>query len=847
MSDDRFHTELWRYWDAIARGEPASPGDLDPELVATIRGLHVLPDVPPDPAYAKQLRETLMHTATAPIPVTLALPSNGLAGPAARPQRSPGVPPRWRLNRASAQTALVLLLIAGLLTAFVAVFLVPREQRPGFVPAVATPTTDETPITGWPMYRGNAARTGAMPGPGLNGPPAILWQFAAGATATFPPAIADGVIYLPTDSGAFYALDAASGAVRWQTDGAFAMPSARDGVLYYVSIEESLVAHDLATDEELWRAGPGSRFWSPLVAGGVVYYGGEANLLTARDARTGADVWRSAPTALAARSAALADGMLVVGGDDHQVYGVDQATGEARWQYALGDSDATIQTPAIADGAAFVGTFGGDQNAFVALDLQTGAERWRLEGTESESFQAAGVADGVVYVPSDAGTLRALDATSGEVRWTYTSTEAIDSAPAIVDGVVYAGSSEGGNGIVLAVDAATGAEHWRLPLDGQADFGPAVVDGRLYIGTGTGMFYAIGNVAEVDAGATPVVQTPSGVMPATPAAGTAGPAGAVREATITPVWVRSKQQGDIAGGIPGLAIDPFSRLWLCNGADGSIEIFDRDGNRLSHIVGGLGSEPGQWDLHVDTPNGGMWDGCAIAFAPDGTAYITDVGNARVQVFDPTGALIGGWSTRDEGDSRLWGPIGITRLASGDFLVIDVGQVAIMRRFSADGVFQEYYMPGAGVDLATFDPISVLEDADGNLWITEWLQQRVIKLAPDGSLLLAIGGPSSGTEPGQFAEPTDLALDEQGNIYVADDDNRRLQVFAADGTFLAQFTGEEAGITPFGDQGGGVAVIEYGGNGYLYVVDYSRDDFANGEERLMKFRVTLPSPAATPTP
>ena len=49
------------------------------------------------------------------------------------------------------------------------------------------------------MYRGNAARTGAMPGPGLSGPPTILWQFAPGSSANFAPAIADGVIYLPAE------------------------------------------------------------------------------------------------------------------------------------------------------------------------------------------------------------------------------------------------------------------------------------------------------------------------------------------------------------------------------------------------------------------------------------------------------------------------------------------------------------------------------------------------------------------------------------------------------------------------------------------------------------------------
>ena len=294
MDDARFLDELRRYWDEVAEGGPATPGDLDPELTATIRRLHALPDAPPpDPAYTKRLRENLMQTATAPIPWTIDMPGNGHAAPPLRPGQTHGPPillrrPSW----AWAQAALVLLLLAGLIAAY---FAITQRQEPVRInPALSTPVVDEVQPGTWPMYRGSPARSGAMPGPGIEGQPAVLWQFAAGASATFPPAIADGVIYMPTDGGAFYALDAASGAMRWQDEGGFAMPASRDGILFSVSADEALVARDLATDQELWRATPGSRFWSPLVEGDTVYYGAEANLLVARDVRTGEERWVAA-------------------------------------------------------------------------------------------------------------------------------------------------------------------------------------------------------------------------------------------------------------------------------------------------------------------------------------------------------------------------------------------------------------------------------------------------------------------------------------------------------------------------------------------------------------------------
>src|SRR5687768_9598958 len=88
MDDARFRTELRHYWDEIARGEAATPGDLDPDLAALIPRLHALPDVPPpDPTFASRLRESLMHATTTPLPLTdprTNLGRNGQSAPLAR-------------------------------------------------------------------------------------------------------------------------------------------------------------------------------------------------------------------------------------------------------------------------------------------------------------------------------------------------------------------------------------------------------------------------------------------------------------------------------------------------------------------------------------------------------------------------------------------------------------------------------------------------------------------------------------------------------------------------------------------------------------------------------------------
>jgi outer membrane protein assembly factor BamB len=729
----------------------------------------------------------------------------------------------------------VWLLIAALLTPYLTV--APREQPPSFVPSVATPVTDDAQHGNWPMYRGSPARSGAMPGPGLSGPPAILWQFAAGAAANFAPAIADGVIYLPADDGTLSTLDATTGAVRWQTDATFAMPSASGGVLYYVSTDEDLVARDLATEQELWRATPGSRFWTPLVVDDTVYYGGEANLLVARDARTGEERWVSAQTTAASRSAALANGVLVVGSDDQNVYGIDQATGETTWQYTLGDGNGTIQTPAIADGAVYVGTFGGDQNAFVALDLQTGAERWRLEGTDGEGFHAAGVANGLVYVPSDAGTLRALDATSGEERWTYTATDIMKGAPTIVDGVVYAA---GNDGIVLAFDATSGAEHWRLPLDGPIDFGPELVDGHLYVGTGFGNFYAIGSASELAPGATrsvPVI-TPSGGMQATPNAGTTGtpispgsatpvPAASPVTAAAFPVVAASLELLWQSTGGPepmsaagAVALDAQGNVWVMDAGNDRFQIFSPDAQFLETWDGTGG---GGQRFGFAKSNGGF-DG-DITFDGAGNVYVVESGSRRVQVFDGNRQLLASWGEFGTDDGQFVEPMGVAVDRGGNVYVLD-HQRNDIQKFDGEGQLLATFAGSGEGDFR--DAAYMAIDAQDTLWIAA--DNRVVALSSDGAFLREFG--STGDEPGMFDGSIDVAVDASGTVYVADLNNGRIQAFDATGQVLAVW---DAGKLPSGGQNQPYALAP-DNQGHLYVVGTAAD--GNAEGNVQKFR--LPS-------
>jgi outer membrane protein assembly factor BamB len=107
---------------------------------------------------------------------------------------------------------------------------------------------------------------------------------------------------------------------------------------------------------------------------------------------------------------------------------------------------------------------GGDRGGVVALDLATGAERWR-HVTKRSVRAAPAVGGGVVVVGLVDGEIHGLDAATGAPIWTYQVSEGLDSrvgalfaAPTIADGTVYVGVQRH----FAALDLATGVERWSV-------------------------------------------------------------------------------------------------------------------------------------------------------------------------------------------------------------------------------------------------------------------------------------------------------------------------------------------------------------------------------------------------
>ena len=289
------------------------------------------------------------------------------------------------------------------------------------------------------MFRGNPSHTGVYEAAGaaaLN----VQWKFHTNGLVISSPAVDAGVVYFGSYDGKFYAVDAASGQLKWK----FATPGERRFTAKH--IHGSLPGGEAMPDPfDCYLS-------SPVVSGGNVYFGS----------------------------------------GDGNVYALEAASGKQTWKFQTGD--VVHASPAIADGTLYIGSW---DSYFYALDAATGKEKWKFKtGEDHEIYNQVGiqssaaVADGIVYFGCRDSNLYALDARTGEKKWAYNNKGSwVIVSPAVKEGKVYFATSD--SALFYALDAKSGAEAFSLKLTWPTFASPAIAGDRLYLASEDGKLRAI--------------------------------------------------------------------------------------------------------------------------------------------------------------------------------------------------------------------------------------------------------------------------------------------------------------------------------------------------------------------
>ena len=108
------------------------------------------------------------------------------------------------------------------------------------------------------------------------------------------------------------------------------------------------------------------------------------------------------------------------------------------------------------------------------------------------------------------------------------------------------------------------------------------------------------------------------------------------------------------------------------------------------------------------------------------------------------------------------------------------------------------------------------DLKGNVWVTDYDNNKVVKLSQDGRLLHTIHHASSRSD--YFIHPRGVSVSAEGLIYICDSGNNRVSVHDEDGKFLFVFGFKGSGPGCFNGPGD----IAFGSDGLVYVVDWSNN-------------------------
>jgi predicted membrane-bound mannosyltransferase/DNA-binding beta-propeller fold protein YncE len=172
---------------------------------------------------------------------------------------------------------------------------------------------------------------------------------------------------------------------------------------------------------------------------------------------------------------------------------------------------------------------------------------------------------------------------------------------------------------------------------------------------------------------------------------------------------------------------------------------------------------------------------SLAFARNGTFYVADSRNHRVLHLDSSGSILHQWGSFADGvtvpigDGTFNEPWGIAVGADGSVFVTDTWNHRI-EKFTPTGRFLQawgFFGQGEAPD-SFYGPRGLAMDAQGRLYVTDTGNKRVVVFDGNGDYITQFGG--AGFEPGFFDEPVGITIDKQGAVYVADTWNQRIQVF-----------------------------------------------------------------------
>lgn len=277
---------------------------------------------------------------------------------------------------------------------------------------------------------------------------------------------------------------------------------------------------------------------------------------------------------------------------------------------------------------------------------------------------------------------------------------------------------------------------------------------------------------------------------------------------------------------------------IAAGLKEDLYVADSRNNRILHIASD-GSLLQEWGTFADqatgdAPIGTFNEPWGVAVGPDGSVYVTDTWNHRVQKFSEEGKPVKMWGQYGqplpdipESKSSFWGPRGIAVDSQGHVFIADTGNKRIVV-FDEDGTYITEF-GSAGFDPGQFDePVGVAVASDGTVYVTDTWNQRVQSFIPSEDGMLYI--PSAQWDVNAwFGQSLDnkpfIAVSADKHVFITDPEGYRVIEFAETGEFVRTWGDFGVGANEIGLASG----ITVDPLGFVWVTD-------SGNNRILRYQL-----------